>query len=203
MGTTDAEIDLDHLDLGTAEVDLYDDVDSPKWAGVRHDRAVTRVQGWQAHTYSNWRKPALAEAVPVARVQFGVGPYELLQEIDQHNEQAAECPYGPYGLPDIDQPELGWLMVKTNALGVVLEHPQGLMLPAVLPARSAQKPMPGPAPGSAPPKLKPATTTWGALTGLSGPAGRSGRRRCPVRPHCGPGSRLAPGLSLHFRQRFH
>ena len=36
-----------------------------------------------------------------------------------------------------DQPELGCLMVKMNALGVVLEHldAQGLMLPAVLPAR--------------------------------------------------------------------
>ena len=56
--------------------------------------------------------------VPVALVQFGIGPYELLQEIDQHNEQAAECPYCPEGLPDIDQPELlGCLMVKTTAQG--------------------------------------------------------------------------------------
>ena len=44
MGTTDAEIDLDHLDFGTAEVDLYDDVDSPKWDGAIIDLVQLSMQ---------------------------------------------------------------------------------------------------------------------------------------------------------------
>ena len=91
-------------------------------------------------------------AGPVARVQFGVGPYELLQEINQHNEQAAVCPYAPDGLPDIDQPEMGWLMVKTNALGGGPGAPgrPGPNAPCCAASPERANWMPGPAPDRRP-----------------------------------------------------